>query len=63
VIEIDQEFSRKAEVARRSSVQIMGMTAFDSNDEKHRRAGMLNDLEELVKVGEIAYADDDDAVN
>jgi hypothetical protein len=63
VIEIDQEFSRKAEVARRSSVQIMGMTAFDTNDEKHRRASMLNDLEELVKMGEIAYADDDDAMN
>jgi hypothetical protein len=51
VVEIDQEFSRKVEVARRSSVQIMGMT--------ERRASMLQNMEELVKMGEIAYEDDD----
>jgi hypothetical protein len=59
VVEIGQEFSRKAEVARRSSVQIMGMTAFDTTDEKERRASMLQDMEELVKMGEIAYEEDD----
>jgi hypothetical protein len=59
VVSIDQAFSRKSEVARRFSVEIMGIAAFDTNQEKEHRKSLLMDLEELVKLGEMDFESDD----
>jgi hypothetical protein len=59
MVSIDQTFSRKSEVARRVSVEMMGFTAFDTNQEKEYRKSMLMDLEELAKLGEMDFESDD----
>ena len=59
IVSIDQTFCRKAEVARRSSVEIMGIAAFDTKEEKERRKSLLMDLEELARLGQIDFESDE----
>lgn len=49
-ISIEQAFSRQSEVARRQSVQIMGIVAPDTKDEREAQLQMLQDMEDLKKL-------------
>eukprot|EP00980_Cylindrotheca_fusiformis_P011139 scaffold2557_cov121-Cylindrotheca_fusiformis.AAC.22 len=59
VMELHQTFRRSNEVARRSSVEIMGFPNFDTHTEEVTRASQLKELEELVALGELDFEDDD----
>jgi hypothetical protein len=62
-VEIVQEFSRKSEVARRFSNQIMGIPGFDTNQENIHRRSLLAELDELVRLGELDFGDEETNVN
>ena len=55
VVTIDQTFSRTSEVARRASVEIMGLTAFDTKEEKEDRDAMAKELQELAELSELEF--------
>jgi len=58
VVELEQEFSRRNEVARRSSAEMMGLCAFDTRDEKESREKMLLDLQLLDSLGELDFEEE-----
>jgi hypothetical protein len=58
-VQIVQEFSRKSEVARRFSNQIMGIPGFDTNQENIDRRSSLAELNELVRLGELDFGDEE----
>mmetsp|Transcript_11351 Transcript_11351/g.17402 ORF Transcript_11351/g.17402 Transcript_11351/m.17402 type:complete len:526 (+) Transcript_11351:163-1740(+) len=58
VVEVQQEFSRKNEVARRSSTEMMGLCAFDTREEKENRDKMLLDLQVLESLGELDFEEE-----
>lgn len=55
VMELQQTFRRSNEVARRSSVEIMGMPNFDTHTEKVTRQSQLKDLDEFAALGELDF--------
>jgi hypothetical protein len=55
VMELHQVFRRSNEVARRSSVQIMGFSGFDTRTEKATRESQLADLKEFILLGELDF--------
>jgi hypothetical protein len=55
VMELHQVFRRSNEVARRSSVEIMGFSGFDTQTEKATRESQLEDLKEFIHLGELDY--------
>lgn len=58
VVELEQEFSRRNEVARRSSSQMMGLCGFETRDEKENREKMLLDLKSLDSLGELDFEEE-----
>jgi hypothetical protein len=55
VMELHQAFRRSNEVARRSSVEIMGFSGFDTHTEKATRKSQLKDLKEFIQLGELDF--------
>lgn len=55
VVTITQAFSRQSQVNSRISAQIMGMTAFDTHDEKEWNDKLQHDLDEWIQLSELDY--------
>jgi hypothetical protein len=55
VMELNQAFSRKTEVSRRSSVEIMGLSCLDIQNERTLRNMQLRDLEEFMALAEADF--------
>jgi len=55
VIALEQTFSRSSEVARRESVQLMGITGFDTKEEMANRKNMKEEMEELKRLGDLDF--------
>lgn len=58
VVVLNQAFSRRTEVSRRHSVEIMGISGFDTHTEKEERQSMLADMEEWAKLAEMDFEDE-----
>ena len=52
VVSIQQAFSRQSEVNKRISGQVMGLTAYDTQEEKTLSEQMHHDMEEWEKLAE-----------
>lgn len=63
VVSIEQAFSRRSEVNRRMSAQVMGLTAFDTKQEQELSEQLQHDLEEWQQLAEMDYDDDEDVPN
>jgi len=63
VVSIEQAFSRRSEVNRRMSAQVMGLTAFDTKQEQELSEQLQHDLEEWQQLAEMDYDDDEEEPN
>jgi len=56
VVTIQQAFSRESEVNKRISGQMMGMTAFETVEEKEYEKKLQHDLDEWESLAEVDYS-------
>lgn len=60
IVSISQAMSRQSQVDGRLAAQVMGLTAFDTHDERELAEKQQHDLEEWLELAGLDYHDDDD---